>query len=302
MSRSFLQSRRRWLALALAAWAAGHGGPAGWAQEVAEVEVEWKPRFQGVDTAELRAGAPRRVRGVALRIDLQAEGVSFLATPANGEKPGETDAQLTSAFLAEHRLQAAINGAPFDIIHEKPGEPQDVHGLLVSDGRLVSAAGNAPALVIDRNNRARIVNRVADLPADADAKSPGLPKGAWNAVGGFAVVLRDGEPTGRGDATTHPRTAVGLSKDGRWMYWAVIDGRQFGHSLGVTTAELAALLKRLGASDGINLDGGGTSTLVVAGPDGAPQILNRPVHRGIPGNERLSACHLGLRAKPLPKG
>jgi exopolysaccharide biosynthesis protein len=244
-----------------------------------------------VEVAELRASEPRRLSGVALRIDLQAEGISFLATPANGEKEGETDAQLTSAFLKEHGLQAAINGAPFDIVHDQPGKPQDVHGLLVSEGKKVSKAAGAPALIIDRANRAWIEDPMTKVP-----------ESAWNAVGGFAVVLRNGEPTGKGDANLHPRTAAGVSKDGRWLFWVVMDGRQFGHSGGVSTAELAGLCKHLGAWDAINLDGGGTSTLVVAGPDGVPQILNRPVHRGIPGQERLSACHLGLRARVLGAG
>jgi len=56
----------------------------------------------------------------------------------------------------------------------------------------------------------------------------------------------------------------------------------------------------MGCTEGINLDGGGTSTLTIAGPDG-PQILNRPIHLGIPGNERVSGSHLGVRAKPLEK-
>lgn len=261
------------------------------AQELAAVAVDWKPRFVGVEVGEVRASEPRRLSGVALRIDLQAEGLSFLATPANGGKEGETDAQLTSVFLQEHGLQAAINGAPFDIVHEEPGKPQDVHGLLVSEGDKVSKAASAPALIIDRANRAWIEDPMTKVP-----------EGAWNAVGGFAVVLRNGEPTGKGDANLHPRTAAGVSKDGRWLFWVVMDGRQLGHSGGVSTAELAGLCKRLGAWDAINLDGGGTSTLVVAGPDGAPQILNRPVHRGIPGQERLSACHLGVRARALRAG
>lgn len=257
-------------------------------QDLEAVSFEWHPRFVGVEVAEWQASEPRRLRGVALRIDLKAEGIEFLATPANGDKPGETDAQLTSSFLAEHGLQAAINGAPFDLVHEEPGKPQDVHGLLVSEGKKVSKAGSAPALIIDRQNRAWIEDGMTRVP-----------EAAWNAVGGFAVVLRGGEPTGRGDDKPHPRTGVGVSKDGRWLYWVVVDGRQWGHSGGVTTGELATLFKHMGAWDAINLDGGGTSTLVVAGPDGTPQILNRPVHRGIPGQERLSGCHLGLRAKPL---
>lgn len=293
MKVDFLHWCRRWveIGLGVGVWVAGVGlAPATWAQAVGEVEVTWSPRFHGVEVAEVVASDPRRVRGVAVRIDLQAEGVSFLATPANGDRPGETDAQLTSAFLSAHQLQAAINAAPFDVVHEKPGEPQDVHGLLVSEGTRVSKPGRAPALMIDKENRARIEDAVVKVP-----------EGTWTAVAGFAVVLRQGEPTGRGDDNLHPRTGVGVSADGRWMFWVVVDGRQFGHSGGVTTGELAALMKRLGAADAINLDGGGTSTLVVAGPDGAPQILNRPVHRGIPGLERHAACHLGVRARALAK-
>jgi len=285
MKARILQWPGRQVLVALVAWAAS--GPL-LAQDLAAVAVDWQPRFAGLDVAEVRASSPRRLSGVAVRIDLRAEGISFLATPANGEKDGETDAQLTSSFLEKHGLQAAINAAPFDIVHNQPGKPQDVHGLLVSEGKKVSKAGNAPALIIDRNNRAWI-----------EGPMTRVPETAWNAVGGFAVVLRDGVPTGSGDTNLHPRTAAGVSKDGRWLFWVVIDGRQVGHSGGVNTAELAAFFKTLGAWDAINLDGGGTSTLVVAGPEGTPRILNSPVHLGIPGHERLSACHLGVRARPL---
>jgi len=295
MNRHFLQSGWfgkavaggvGWMSVVLATLAPGGRG---WGQELTELTAIWEPKFQGVEVAQWTVSDPRRVRGVAVRIDLQAKGISFLATPANGERPGETDAQLTSDFLNEHRLQVAINGAPFDVVHDRPGQPQDVHGLLMSEGKKVSKAGNSPALIIDRKNRAWIEDPMTKVP-----------EGAWNAVGGFAVVLRGGEPTGQGDANLHPRTAAGVSKDGKWLILVAVDGRQFGHSGGMTTGELASLMKRLGAWDAINLDGGGTTTLVVAGPDGAPQILNRPVHRGIPGQERHSGCHLGVRALPLP--
>jgi hypothetical protein len=100
----------------------------------------------------------------------------------------------------------------------------------------------------------------------------------------------------------HPRTAVGLADDG-WRAWlVVVDGRQEGYSLGVALHELAVLLRALGATEGINLDGGGTSALVVQGPDTQPLVLNRPIHRGEPGRERVSASHLGLWALPLPAG
>ena len=277
-----------WLSLSLALVFSSGWGRAG-AQDLSSVPLGWQPYFVGVDVAEWQASEPRRLHGVVMRIDMKAEGVSFLATPANGDKPGETDAQRTSAFLAEHGLQAAINAAPFDVVHEQAGMPQDVHGLLVSEGRKVSRAGQMPALLIDRGNRVWIEEKLETVAA-----------GVWNAVGGFAVILRDGRATGGGDQKLHPRTAAGVSKDGRWLFWVVVDGRQFGYSGGVTTAELATFFLHVGASEAINLDGGGTTTMVVAGSDGAPRIVNRPVHGGIPGRERFSGCHLGLRAKPLP--
>ncbi len=261
--------------------------PALRAQDLAAVAPSWQPRFQGVATTTLQATEPRGLRAVAMRIDLRAKGLSFFATPDNGERPGETDAQLTSDFLKTHGLQAAINAAPFDKIHRQAGQPQDVLGLLVSNGKKVSAAGQRPALVIDKTNRAWIADPGGDM------------KGAWNAVGGFSVILRGGELTHRGDQKLHPRTAAGVSKDGRWLYWLAVDGRQLAWSGGVTTDELGRWLKHLGAWDGINLDGGGTTTLVIAGADGDPEILNRPVHGGMPGRERLAGCHLGLKARPL---
>lgn len=250
--------------------------------------LRWEPVFEGVSRTEFRLTSPRPVRAVALKIELQGSGVTFLATPDNGPEEGETAGSRTSTFLRTHNLQAAINAAPFSPVAAKEGVPQDVVGLHISEGKVVSPPGpkHYPALVITRDNRARILDR-------CDA----VPKDAWNAVGGFQVILRNGAVV-QGGPDLHPRTAAGITRDGRTMIWLVIDGRQRGYSEGATTAEAGTWLKAMGCHSGINLDGGGTSTLVIAGPDG-PQILNRPIHAGVPGRERVAGSHLGLRAKPL---
>ncbi len=62
----------------------------------------------------------------------------------------------------------------------------------------------------------------------------------------------------------HPRTAIGRLEDGR-IVLVVLGGRQPYHSLGMTLAELAGTLRRLGVTDALNLDGGGSTTLVVRG-------------------------------------
>lgn len=67
----------------------------------------------------------------------------------------------------------------------------------------------------------------------------------------------------------HPRTAVGRTAKGE-LIWLVVDGRQ-PHSQGATLPELAQLMLRYGAVDAINLDGGGSSTLVVR-----DLVLNSP--------------------------
>jgi hypothetical protein len=70
-------------------------------------------------------------------------------------------------------------------------------------------------------------------------------------------------------------------------------------SQGASLAELAGVLRDLGAVDAINLDGGGSATLVVA-DHGRPLILNSPIHTGVPGRERPSANHLGVGAAEAP--
>lgn len=96
------------------------------------------------------------------------------------------------------------------------------------------------------------------------------------------------------DSDLHPRTAVGYSKNGRYLYLVVVDGRQPFYSDGITIKELADLMISLGAQYAMNLDGGGSSTMVVEGKDGNPRVLNSPVDDFLPRQERPVANHLGI--------
>jgi exopolysaccharide biosynthesis protein len=99
-----------------------------------------------------------------------------------------------------------------------------------------------------------------------------------DAVGGGPVLVRDGKPVYRANeafevsviAPRHPRTAIGQLADGRTLM-VVVDGRQSGYSVGMTTFEMAQTMVRLGAVRAMQLDGGGSSTLAFDGT-----VLNRP--------------------------
>lgn len=111
------------------------------------------------------------------------------------------------------------------------------------------------------------------------------------AVGGDQRLLTDGELTDQ-DQVAAARTAVGVSRDGSRLSVVSIDGRQ-GDAHGMTIAELAQLMKDLGAWNAVNLDGGGSSALV-ARPAGTKDrtLLNRPSD----GHERGDANALVFRS------
>jgi exopolysaccharide biosynthesis protein len=112
---------------------------------------------------------------------------------------------------------------------------------------------------------------------------------AWPGIletsGGNPTLVRNGRVlSGNVDGTTpfhrrNPRTAVGATADGRLLI-VTVDGRRPGHSVGMSLRELAELFVRLGARSAINLDGGGSTTMVINGT-----IVNRvsdPQERRVP--------------------
>jgi hypothetical protein len=92
----------------------------------------------------------------------------------------------------------------------------------------------------------------------------------------------------------NPRTAVGISQNNRYMYLITIDVRQPGYSDGADLHDTGAWLLRFGAYTGLNLDGGGSTTMVKAEGSGA-KLLNKPSG----GTQRIVGNNLGVFALPL---
>lgn len=113
----------------------------------------------------------------------------------------------------------------------------------------------------------------------------GINEGAYTGItqviGGGGRILRNGgdateentETEGIGEAflqNRHPRTFVAVSQDRETIWLGTVDGRQTS-SVGMNFPEMAAFLLELGAWDAVNLDGGGSTTMVVG-----QEIVNSP--------------------------
>lgn len=97
------------------------------------------------------------------------------------------------------------------------------------------------------------------------------------------LLVKDGQvnismPNNASFATTRSdRTAVAIDATGKKVFLVTVDGRQDGHSNGATLKDLANYLISKGAKYALNLDGGGSTTMVVREPGGeAPILVNRP--------------------------
>jgi exopolysaccharide biosynthesis protein len=165
-----------------------------------------------------------------------------------------------------------------------------VAGLAIPEGGIViSADSSAPAALRARLRAARVGEPVSWRVALA-------PFAAAEAVGGFPMFVADSALVPHIDSigsarfvVRNPRTAVGIAGGGRRLLLMVVDGRQPPWSDGMTLREMGNLFLGLGASRAINLDGGG-STEMVMNRGGVMSIVNRPSDQ----NERPVANAIAL--------
>jgi len=102
----------------------------------------------------------------------------------------------------------------------------------------------------------------------------------WNevveAISGRYHLVKNGAIVKQDVAGVHPRSAIGIKADGG-IVTVVVDGRQNATSVGVTLAEMASIMKDLGAVHAFTFDGGGSSTMVTRNHgDENPSLINRP--------------------------
>lgn len=220
---------------------------------------------------------PRPLRIQVVRIDLaspQVELTALLAPDPDGNGPAEAELVAPERLARQPGVLAAINANAFDALQpNKPGErPRWVERLPVdiidwaTDGQRQASApsGRYGSFWVNRDGRPQI--DVVDAP-----------RAARCAVAGFRRLLVEGRDVTIPPNTVDPRSAIGFDRDGRYVWWVVVDGRQPGFSEGMTLPETAALMAELGCVNALNLDGGGSSILLLnAGRGARLRVMNRP--------------------------
>lgn len=150
--------------------------------------------------------------------------------------------ELTEMLVVDGKVkEIRENGEPFEI-------PED--------GFVIATYGETAKQMIEDFKKGNKIE--LDIEMDLDIEAVKM------AVSGGALLLENGEVPEKFTANitgANPRTAIGISKDGNTLYLITVDGRQ-SSSIGMTQTELAEFLKEKGIYNAMNLDGGGSTTMI----------------------------------------
>lgn len=251
-----------------------HQFSVGWGPLMASGGLDWKARLVSSDLRELAVAGlndPNLTEGAVLFTPAWSPSVS--------RGPEHTAVVLRLVGGAGELVPATTESVEMIDLLSGAGEVALTPGTAVLRGS--GEAGAALRDLWERSARGAASRRAlirVDLGPDAR-----------ESVGGTPVLVREGRAWVQDDGTgfvsgRHPRTVAGWDAAGRVLL-VTVDGRQPAHSVGMTLPELADFLVGIGAVEALNLDGGGSTTMVIAG-----RVVNLPsdrlVRRG--GIERLA--------------
>ena len=247
---------------------------------------------------EHRVGVEPARQIYVAKIDLSSPDVDVRVAPGGPDPDGageyQTTLQAPTVIAEREHFEVAVNGDFFTA--RKTVDAEGAKSGFVS-GKWGKALGPA---VTDGFLWAPPPEPRAALLLDA-AKKPriemiqAVPPDARQVIAGSNILLREGqsivETASSFSRTQHPRTALGIADGGKTLVLVVVDGRRPRQAVGMSLAELAGLMKQLGCRDALNLDGGGSSEMVLRNPhSGELQVLNNPSD----GRERAVANVLGI--------
>lgn len=201
---------------------------------------------------------------------------AYLCTPAHGKTTHSTVAGTEYVFRLDEGI-FSVGGTVRATLTEKRENTKDSE--IPADGFVIYLD---PACTQAKAYSALVVGETVTLSVTAAE--------GWEdvtfAIGGGDILVADGVARTHDDdyketdhaKTANPRTAVGYTADGRLCFFAV-DGRT-ASSRGMTLPELAETMAGLGCIGALNLDGGGSTTVLVRGQDDRLSLMNVPTDGG----------------------
>ena len=190
---------------------------------------------------------------------------------------GATTPRDTARVTAE-AIMASAGRRGDTVLYVRRGAASTRSGSAIPGGGAVLAAyGNGlrrtEVLAMSDGDTVKVV--LATLPRLASRGSLRMLIGGWPRILRDGINVADDAATVEGTLSRnaemkHPRTALGVSRDSATLYLLTVDGRSES-SGGMTLHELADTMRRLGAWQAMNFDGGGSTTMVVEGV-----VMNAP--------------------------
>lgn len=240
---------------------------------------------------------PLRIHEMVVELDSRVLELA-VAVGADPDGPGGAEAQLEdpTGLASGAGLTAAVNANAFAWVDGGAATPRPARwqtGMPVNilgwahDGRRQASPPEPGYWSIWQETAGRV--RLGQVRQATPVR--------W-AAAGFGALVMAGQEVPLEDRARHPRTAVGLDRTGRRLVLVVVDGRQPGYSEGMTLRELAAWMRGRGCWEAINLDGGGSSAMLVRESGGGWAVLNRPSE----GRLRPVPVLLGVRQRATAAG
>jgi hypothetical protein len=177
--------------------------------------------------------------------------------------------------MADTGVEWQVAGSPLTVVEKRPNAG---HTPIPRDGVVLSFGGTILPTALERLEAGQAVTLERRYTARLGT-TPAQWAGVPDIVGGAGLLVLNGRPVtdwadeqlrAGFDTERHPRTMIGTGRGGS-IWLVTVDGRNPGVSAGMTFAELQRLAQQLNLSAALNLDGGGSTTMVVKG-----KVINRP--------------------------
>ena len=191
-----------------------------------------------------------------VKINLDDSTLEITCYPTEPDTPSFFEGKRTQTFASDNKCTIAINASPYTT---KKGafRRRQLTGVHISNGTQLSPPNQRyAALSFTKSNTGWLAQITkSQTPQDFTQST--------YAFGGFYVILDNGiEQTFRA-ANHDSRTAAGLSENGKVLYLLATEGENRTKSEGLSFQQCARILKKMGCTDALEFDGGGSTQLCI---------------------------------------